>query len=179
MQNANNAIRKQSTNVLCESCDEDSSLSNESISIFKNYQIDIMDNNVYIYVHNVFHDPIKIKIAIEIIDSLKNQLDLIISDKNISMDKNMLEKINKEYNEFIINKTNQLKLLEDYNKNMNKLIESIKLPTLGDFLTENGGSIHINNEYKCEICKRFFTTHVGLNNHKRSCNSKNKTLNVV
>ena len=96
------------------------------------------------------------------------------------MDKINLNKINKEYNEIIVNKTNQLKLLEDYNKNMNKLIDNIKLPTLGDFLTENGGSIHINNEFKCEFCQKILTTHVGLNNHKRACDKKNKqcTLDI-
>jgi len=143
----------------------------------KNYQIDIMDNNVYVYVHYVYHDPNKIKIAIDIIDHLKKQIDLMITEKNISMDRNILEKINKEYNEIIIIKTNQIKLLEDYNKNMTKLIDSIKLPTLGDFLTENGGSIHINNEYKCDMCNKVLPTNVGLNNHKRSC-KKHQEINI-
>jgi glutaredoxin len=139
------------------------------ISNKKNYQIDIMDNNVYVYVHQVFHDPNKIKIAVDIIDTLKKQLDLIVKDKNISMDKEVLDKINKEYNEIIIIKTNQQMLLEEYNKNMNKLIESIKLPNLGDFLTQNGGTIHINHEFKCEFCNKVLASNVGLNNHKRTC----------
>jgi transposase-like protein len=133
--------------------------------------------NVYVYVHQVFHDPNKIKIAVDIIDTLKKELDLILEqDKNICMDKDMLEKINKEYNEIIIIRTNQQKLLEDYNKNMNKLIDSIKLPTLGDFLTENGGSIHINHEFKCELCNRMFQSNTGLNNHKRSCKKQCITI---
>jgi len=147
------------------------------ISNKKNYQIDIMDNNVYVYVHQVFHDPNKIKIAVDIIDTLKKQLDLIVKDKNISMDVNLLDKINKEYNEIIIIKTNQLRILEEYNKNMNKLIESIKLPNLGDFLTQNGGSIHINHEFKCEFCNKVLATNIGLNNHKRTC-QKQHTLNI-
>jgi hypothetical protein len=147
------------------------------ISNKKNYQIDIMDKNVYVYVHQVFHDPNKIKIAVDIIDTLKKELDLILQDKNICMDRDMLDKINKEYNEIIIIRTNQQKLLEDYNKNMNKLIDSIKLPTLGDFLTENGGSIHINHEFKCEFCNRTFPSNTGLNNHKRSC-KKQPQINI-
>jgi hypothetical protein len=147
------------------------------ISNKKNYQIDIMDNNVYVYVHHVFHDPNKIKIAVDIIDSLKKELDLLVQDKNISMDKELLDKINKEYNEIILIRTNQQKLLEDYNKNMNKLIDSIKLPNLGDFLTENGGSIHINNEFLCDLCNKVLPTRVGLNNHKRAC-SKEYQINV-
>jgi hypothetical protein len=144
------------------------------ISNKKNYQIDIMDNNVYVYVHQVFYDPNKIKIAVDIIDNLKKQLDLIVTDKNISMDINLLNKINKEYNEIIIVKTNQLKILEEYNKNMNKLIDSIKLPNLGDFLTENGGSIHINHEFKCEFCNKILASNVGLNNHKRACTKQHQ-----
>ena len=142
------------------------------ISNKKNYQIDIMDNNIYVYIHNVFHDPNKIKIAIDVIDNLKKQIDLLVKEKNICMDKQTLQKINKEYNEIISTKINQQTLLEEYNTNMNKLIESIKLPTLGDFLTENGGSIHINNEYKCDICKRVFTSNTGLQNHNRACIKK-------
>jgi hypothetical protein len=143
------------------------------ISNKKNYQIDIMDNNVYVYVHQVFHDPNKIKIAVDIIDNLKKELDLLVTDKNICMDEILLGKINKEYNEIILIRTNQKKLLEEYNKNMNKLIESIKLPNLGDFLTENGGSIHINHEFICDSCKRVFATNTGLKNHGRSCNKQN------
>jgi len=147
------------------------------ISNKKNYQIDIMDNNVYVYVHQVFHDPNKIKIAVDIIDTLKKELDLIVADKNISMDKSLLDKINKEYNEIIVIRINQKTLLEDYNKNMNKLIDSIKLPNLGDFLTENGGSIHINHEFTCEFCNKVFPTNVGVNNHKRAC-PKQKTIEI-
>jgi transposase-like protein len=123
--------------------------------------------------------PNKIKIAIDVIDNLKKQIDLLIKEKNICMDKHILEKINKEYNDIIITKRNQQTLLEEYTTNMNKLIESIKLPTLGDFLTENGGSIHINNEYTCDICKRVFTSNTGLQNHNRSCIKKQKEKNNI
>jgi hypothetical protein len=143
------------------------------ISNKKNYQIDIMDNNVYVYVHQVFHDPAKIKIAVDIIDNLKKELDLLVTDKNICMDKTLLERINNEYNEIIIIKTNQTNLLEEYNKNMIKCINAIKLPNLGDFLTQNGGSIHLNKEFKCEFCNKILTTSVGLHNHKRGCNKQN------
>jgi hypothetical protein len=147
------------------------------ISNKKNYQIDVMDNNVYVYVHNVFHDPNKIKIAVDIIDNLKKELDLLVAEKNICMDKALLDKINKEYNEIIVIRTNQQKLLEEYNKNMNKLIDSIKLPNLGDFLTQNGGSIHVNNEFVCDLCNKVLSTRVGLNNHKRSC-LKEQSINI-
>ena len=139
------------------------------ISNKKNYQIDVMDNNVYVYVHSVFHDPNKIKIAVDIIDNLKKQLDLMVTDKNICMDKSILDKINKEFNEIVVNKQNQYKLLEEYTKNMKKYIDTIKLPNLGDFLTENGGSININNEFKCEVCNKTLSTNIGLQNHKRVC----------
>jgi hypothetical protein len=142
------------------------------ISNKKNYHIDIMDNNVYVYVHQVFHDPNKIKIAVDIIDNLKKELDLLVTDKNICMDKYLLDKINNEYNEVILIKTNQTNLLEEYNKNMIKYIQAIKLPNLGDFLTQNGGSIHLNKEFKCEFCKKILSTNVGFNNHKRSCNKQ-------
>ena len=83
-----------------------------------------------------------------------------------------MENILKEYNQIAVNKINQKKLLEEYNKNMNKMIENIKLPNICDFLTKNKGPVHMDKEYICKYCKKILPSQTGLNNHTRTCINK-------
>ena len=57
-----------------------------------------------------------------------------------------MENILKEYNQIAVNKINQKKLLEEYNKN-------IKLPNICDFLTKNKGPVHMDKEYISFNCE--------------------------
>ena len=137
-----------------------------------NYQIDIIQNNVFIYVHNVNHEEYKIKIAIDIIDNIKKQLDSMDNEKNINMNEETLQEINKEYNQFIQAKISQLKLLEEYNKNMKKYIEDLQVPSLEKYLTDAGCTRIVFKEYICKYCDKKLPSEKGLTNHTRACTKK-------
>jgi len=133
----------------------------------ENYQIEIVNNNIYIYVHNVQYSAQKIKIAIDIIDNFKSNM--IITEKNINMDTETLKYINQEYSQFIKNKIIQINTIETFNKNMIKSINETKLPSIEKYLAECGCTRETFKEWNCKLCDRMFKSEKGLANHNRSC----------
>ena len=70
----------------------------------ENYEINVQNGNILIYVHNVNNDFEKIKIAIDIIDHFKEQLDSLEQDVEVdTIPKEVLQKINDEYKVFVSN----------------------------------------------------------------------------
>jgi hypothetical protein len=61
-----------------------------------NFEINIHNRNVLLYIHNVNYDPEIIKIAIDIIDSFKTKLDEITLTDDYPISKDTLEEINRE-----------------------------------------------------------------------------------
>ena len=133
----------------------------------ENYQIEVVNNNIYIYVHNVEYSAEKIKIAIEIIDHFKKEM--VITEKNINMDSATLSSINEEYNQFILNKLLQINIVEAFNKNIIKTINEMKLPSIEKYLSNCGCTRETIKVWNCKYCERIFTTEKGLGNHNRSC----------
>jgi hypothetical protein len=80
-----------------------------------NFEINIHNRNVLLYIHNVNYDPEIIKIAIDIIDSFKSKLDEITTTDDYSISKDTLDDINSEYQIFVEQKLIQLKI--DFYKN--------------------------------------------------------------
>lgn len=136
----------------------------------ENYQIDIINNNVYIYIHNVEYSSQKIKIAIDIIDHLKKEM--IVTEKNINMDAITLKSINEEYNQFIINKLLIVNTIEIFTKTINKNLNEIKLPNIEKYLADCGCSRETFKEWSCKYCNRIFQNQKGLTNHNRTCKEK-------
>jgi hypothetical protein len=56
---------------------------NYGIANKENYEINIHDGNVLVYVHETKNDPEKIKIAIDIVDHIKEQLDELVRLKTL------------------------------------------------------------------------------------------------
>lgn len=133
----------------------------------ENFQIDIVNNNVYIYIHNVNYSAEKIKIAIDIIDHIKKEM--VITEKNINMDTNTLNSINDDYNLFIKNKIMLLNNIEVFNKNINKSINEIQLPNIAKYLANCGCIRDSFKEWNCKFCDRTFNSEKGLKNHNRTC----------
>jgi hypothetical protein len=133
----------------------------------ENFEIEIVNNNVYIYVHNVNYSAEKIKIAIDIIDHLKKEM--VITDKNINMDQTTLKLINQEYNNFVKNKIVMLNNIELFNKTINKTINELQLPNINKYLANCGCIRESVKEWNCRLCEKAFQSEKGLKNHYRSC----------
>ena len=153
----------------------------------QNFQIDIKGTNILVYVHNVDYCPHIIKIATDIIDSLSYKLEDLEEDPDeISIPKETIDEINKEYSRFIERKSNIIDILKDFHKRITSEVDEIKFPSLSKYLASKCGSI-LNNDHEtivCNICNTFEApNNKSLSAHKRSCKKKhcNSTIdsNIV
>ena len=134
----------------------------------ENFEINIHNRNVLLYIHNVNYDPDIIKIAIDIIDSFKSKLDEITTTDDYSISNDTLEEINKEYQLFLEQKSAQLKMIKEFSQKMIKNIEGIELPCLEKMLSSRFGYI-TSGKFICEKCNFVGKNRLALSVHKRTC----------
>jgi len=141
-----------------------------------NYHIDTYNNKIVVYVHDVEHYHDKIAWAIDIIDNLSNKMKEFKADNEYecSIDKDVLEEINKEYQQFINQKETITALIKDSQKKIISSMEDFKIPALDKFLsTKFAATIH-KQGFKCDLCKIFNANNLkALAAHKRGCSRKN------
>ena len=148
-----------------------------------NYQIEFHKGNILVFVHNVEYSKDKIQIAIDIIDNLSLKLKECSFDENDSnnISKELLEDINKEYQNFANQKDILIGIIKESNKKFLSQLEEFKFPSLDKYLSNKFASTvnvtRLNNQYKCEICNNFTAnTLKSLSAHKRAHNI-NKQIN--
>ena len=112
----------------------------------------------------------------DIIDSLSYKLeDLEENPDEISIPKETIDEINKEYSRFIERKSNIIDILKDFHKRITSEVDEIKFPSLSKYLASKCGSI-LNNDHEtiiCNICNTFEApNNKSLSAHKRSCKKK-------
>jgi uncharacterized coiled-coil protein SlyX len=134
------------------------------IATKKNFQIEIHNNNVIVFIHNMDYMPEKIDLAVSIIDNLSSKLhqfsgkssdDLIISQKNAVID---------------VFKESQRKVLTQ--------IDEIRFPILDKFLSTKFSAPIQKPGLKCDLCKSFSGNNLkALAAHKRGCIRKQNVSN--
>ena len=137
-----------------------------------NFEINIHNRNVLLYIHNVNYDPEIIKIAIDIIDSFKTKLDEVTLTDDYPISKDTLEEINKEYQLFVEQKLTQLKMVKEFSQKMIKNIEDLQLPCLEKMLSSRFGYI-TSGKFICEKCNFIGKNLLALSVHKRTCDKTN------
>ena len=148
-----------------------------------NYEINIHDNNILVYVHETNNDPDKIKIAIDIIDHFKSKLDDINSDVDTDLDtipKEKLDAINNEVLVFVNSKMAMISLTKDYSQKMLKQLDEMRIPTLEDYLSSRYATS--SSKFVCEYCDFVAKNKAALAAHKRRCRHKpcnNDNLNLT
>ena len=130
-----------------------------------NFEINIHNRNVLLYIHNVNYDPEIIKIAIDIIDSFKAKLDEITTTDDYSISKDTLDDINNEYQIFVEQKIIQLKMIKEFSQKITKSIEDLQLPILDKLLSSKYG--FLSSKCFCEKCG-----YVAKNQHALSCHKR-------
>ena len=140
-----------------------------------NYEINIHNGNVLVYVHDVNNDPDKIKLAVDIVDHLKCKLDEFVGVENTdNISKEMLDAINVEYQNFASSKTALIKLTKEFNKKFMKQIEEIKLPTLEDYLSSKYA--FSSNKFVCEYCGFIGKNQQSKSAHLRGCAERKRIM---
>jgi hypothetical protein len=148
------------------------------ISMKYNYEIDIYDDIILIYIHNMNYNSEHIIVACDIIDNLYEKLILIKKNiGTINIDEETLIKINDEYQIFINNQQILINQLQEQTKNNILLIKKLELPNITSLLLTK--FTVKNNKYKCKDCDYIAFSNRGLCNHRRTCKTNNKIINNI
>jgi hypothetical protein len=147
-------------------------LSQKTGIVYKeNFEIEIRNNqNIVLFIHNVEYNADKIRVAIEIIDYLKNTMTEYIKDENenITIDKPILDEINNEFRDFAVNKLNHLKTIKDFHQRLLTETETLKLPSLEGFLSKKYENSLTDNSI-CKYCNYYAKNPRALSAHLRGC----------
>jgi hypothetical protein len=148
------------------------------IALKKNYQIEIYEKKyILVYVSNVEYTFDKIKIAIDIIDSLSEKLkehDNIPTDENddCNISKELLNEINEEFSRLISQKETIINLVKEFQKKIIISIEDIKLPSLQKYIYNILPPDKILQTITCSRCNIFVAkSKSSLSAHHKSCKS--------
>ena len=150
---------------------------NTGITSKNNYQIDIMNGKILVYVHNCEYMSHKIQIAVDIVDTLSQKIkELNLEDKTDEMvfSREVMEEINSEYQLLISQKEAIIHYVKEFQKNIIIKLEDIRLPKLENILPLNLTSLNANKMvHKCEKCNTFATdSSRSLSAHQRWCGKK-------
>jgi hypothetical protein len=135
------------------------------------FQIDIHDNHILIYIHNVDYDISKINLAINTIDTLSNKI-VNLKEEQTNIPKSVLKTINDDYNTFLLNREKLVNNLKDYYKKTLEYYNEIDLPHLDELLSQ-----HFANNKKniiiCDVCKVFKGNSLrSIARHRITCSNK-------
>lgn len=161
------------------------------------FHIDIYDNLVVVYVSNCGYDGDKIKIAVDIIDTIATSFGTFFQDitADVTLTHEMVDEINKEYCKFTQHKLALIEHIKnhsrDFAKRLSVSIEEIQFPALTSFLsgkmtvflanrkpeTPVAGSVTaavLGSSLLCPVCNIYNAKNLSaLGAHKKSCLRKN------
>jgi hypothetical protein len=151
---------------------------NYGIANKEDFEINIHNGNVLVYIHQAKNDPDKIKIAVSIIDHLKMRLDQLTDDSGaVDMDtisKERLDNINQEYQAFVSQKLAMIRYVRDFQSKLCKMIEDVRLPSLEEHLSTRYATS--TSKYVCQFCDIFQAKNQqALSAHHRGCAKKKLT----
>ena len=158
-------------------------VSQESPITYKdNFQIDIINGLIHVYIPNANYEVEKIKIAVDIIDNLSLKLESLIknNDDEYSIGKEDIDELAEDFRLFAIQKSQMLDTIRLVNKQLTDKLEEIQLPKLKKFLMKMG-NIENDNNFKCSFCNDWNGKNkASLGAHMRNCkfNPKNKDFEI-
>ena len=150
---------------------------NSNIVYRENYEIEIHNGNVAVYIHEGNYDPLKIKIAVQIIDTFKNKIEKnkLENGESFNIDKQALQKINMEFQRFNNKKIQHIAEIKTMYELLTRSAEEMEMDALGDLLEAQGMSTNVK-KFICSNCPRTFPTKKGLDTHERICTNAKKVL---
>jgi hypothetical protein len=148
---------------------------NSGIINRENFQFEINNNKILIYIHKLNYEPYKIGLAIKLIDLLSDKFSNISND-NIIIPTDILKEINNEYQNLYLLKDKLINDLKDYTKKTLERYESINIPSLDTFLAKHYTNIK-KKIYICEYCNNYECEKlISMARHKTSCKIKHDKL---
>ena len=152
------------------------------ISTKKNYQIEIHNNNVLVYLHQAEYNSAKIATAVDIIDQLSSKIRQFKNSggDDCNVPKDVMDTINNEYQLFLSQKIAVIEVFKESQKKVLSQIDEIRFPALDKFLSTKYSAPIQKQGLKCDLCKSFSGNNLkALAAHKRGCIRKIGNLKVV
>ena len=148
---------------------------NTTITTKDNFEINVHDGNVLVYVHCANNDPEKIKIALDIIDAFYSSLKLLEDESCSEQDMNTISKevtdhINAEYQNFLSKKNKTIKMAKEFIQTLVKQIEEFTIPSLETYLLSKYSVS--SSKYVCEFCGFMGKNQQSKSAHMRGCTKK-------
>jgi len=149
-----------------------------SITFKKNFQIDIIEGIIHIYIPKTNYNLDKIRIAVDMIDTLSQSLEIInkYKDKDyvINISKDELEDLLTLYNDFTKQKSNIINTYKTTYKQMLDSLEELNINKVKNLLIKNG-ILNDNENFKCAYCNAWTGKNKGsLSSHYRGCEEYKK-----
>ena len=146
----------------------------------KPYTIEINEYGcILIYLHQVNFSPDKINQAVQIINNMSPKMKQITEEEQvngINIDKDLLNKINKEFISFLDNKEKLKNFLKEQNKMACLQVDGLDMPDLSSLLEEKYPSkklpLYCQCGYGCHNKKQ-------LSNHQRTTHKIENETNEV
>ena len=146
---------------------------NSGIVNKKNHQIEFINGKVVIFLHNVNYCPDKIQNTIESIDTLFLKIKSINLNIQESIDKEIINEINKEYQDFMNKKEFIIHSVKENQKILINEISGLQFINLDKFLSTKFTASKKKGTIECNICKKYTSnTLKGMAAHKRGCKKK-------
>ena len=148
---------------------------NTTITTKDNFEINVHDGNVLVYVHCANNDPEKIKIALDIIDAFYSSLKLLedesCSEENMNtISREVTDHINAEYQNFLSKKNKTIKMAKEFIQTLVKQIEEFTIPSLETYLLSKYSVS--SSKYVCEFCGFMGKNQQSKSAHMRGCTKK-------
>ena len=153
------------------------------------FQIDIIDNLIHIYLPNTEYSIEKIKIAVEIIDTLSTKLihisDVQSESTTINITKDDIDELVEMFNDFNTQKSSIIETIKTSNKQILDKLENMQINSVKKILNKNG-VFQSDDDFKCKHCNTFTGKNkASLGAHIRNCkfnpiNNNSKSIgNIV
>ena len=153
-------------------------ISQKTFVTFKtDFQIDIINGFIHLYISEANYDTTKIRTAIDIVDSLSSKLEAIANasgttEKTYPLHKEDLDELAEDYRIFGLQKSSIIDMVKQMNKQLIDKLEEFQLPKIKKLLIKLG-NIESDTEFKCIHCNiGGWKNKASLAAHARSCKSK-------
>lgn len=144
------------------------------ISSKPHFHIEIHNNIVVVYLHKLANSSETLQIAADMIDTLSGKLTdfCSFSENKYSIPKDVLDSVNREYQQFIMQKETIIVGFKEQQKRLIAQLDDMRFSSLDKYLSTRYSSCK-KQGYNCDLCNNFNVgTLKGLAAHKRGCARK-------
>jgi hypothetical protein len=147
----------------------------------QNFQIDLNQGHVLVYVQHCNYDADKVRVAVDIVDHFLHKLgDLIDNEEDAGggggevISKEVLDSINVEYQKFVVQRETLVTTVKDFQKKMTAQIDELQLPSLDKYLEPKFAAVRsAAKNLTCDFCNAYCApSKQSLSAHKRGCKAK-------